>query len=90
MAHTITIEEVNKNKAEIDQIVLRTIRRYVDASSYSSELSESFIKDVQALMVYKYIIDSWEQGEFTNQEYTNYLNSVGYLTLINKIKSTNV
>lgn len=83
---TITIQQVNKDKEWSANRTYRLIKEYVDKSNYTRP-SDKYIKRVQVLVVYNSILQGWEQGDFTDQEYINYLTAKGYLNLIDKIRS---
>lgn len=83
---TITIEQVNKDKAWSANRTYSLIKEYVDMSKYTRPSAKQ-IKRVQVSVVYNEILQGWVQGDFTDQEYINYLTAKGYLNLIDKIRS---
>lgn len=83
---TITLEQVTKDKAWSADRTYSLIKEYVDMSNYTRPSAKQ-IKRVQASVVYNNILQGWEQGSFTDQEYINYLTAKGYLNLIDKIRS---
>ena len=83
---TITKEQVSKDKEWANDRTYRLIKEYVDMSKYTRP-SPKQIKRVQVSVVYNEILQGWVQGDFTDQEYINYLTAKGYLNLIDKIRS---
>lgn len=85
MAYTITDEEVLRNKQIIDKILQAQIKKYVHTMDTNPQVSKKYVNSIQQLCVYVKVIESWEQGRFTNQEYTNYIDSKDYLELVGKV-----
>ena len=85
MAYTITIDEVQNVRKEIIDKLTAMIKYYILRNDTSAKLNRSYIEPVQRLIVYKSMLEEWEQGKFTNQEYTNYMASNEYLNLVHKI-----
>ena len=77
---------MNKDKAWSANRTYSLIKEYVDMSKYTRPSAKQ-IKRVQVSVVYNEILQGWVQGDFTDQEYINYLTAKGYLNLIDKIRS---
>ena len=87
MAYTITIDEVQNVREEATDKLTVMIKNYILRNDICAKLNRSYIETVQRLIVYKSMLEGWEQGKFTNQEYTNYMSSNEYLNLVHKIKN---
>jgi len=83
---TISLTEVENDKQYANDRAYTLVREYVDKCNYTTP-SKRDVQKVQYFISLKSILDGWQQGSFTNEEYVNYLTSVGYLNLISKIRN---
>lgn len=87
MAYTITDEEVKANKELADKIVVNQIQKYIRNVDTKPRISKKYELSVRNLCVYYEVLKTWQQGKYTNHEYTNFMDSRDYLELIKKINS---
>ncbi len=83
---TITIEQVNRDKAYSLEKLQGKIKDYVTEANLR-QIPKRKRQTVQYLLVLNSILQDWEQGDFTDAEYINYLTGKGYLNLIEKIRN---
>lgn len=87
MVITITEQEVLANKENVDYIFLKVINEYIRNNKTNPKLSRDYITKIQALVVLVKVIETWEQGEFTDANYTNYIDLDGYLKVYKNIET---
>lgn len=83
---TITLDQVNIDKAFSSRKTYEIIRDYVDESNIR-QIPANILRRVQYMVTLNSILNSWQQGVFTDIEYINYLTAKGYLTLVDKIRT---
>lgn len=87
MAYTLTLEEINRNITYANAKAYDRIKEYVNKNNYANNISRKYINKLQEYLACRYVLLTWEQGNFTNQEYINYLTSLGYMKVVQKIKT---
>ena len=87
MAYTLTIQEVNTNKAWVNKKVYDRVVEYAKKERVGQDISKTYLSNLQLMIVLNSTLKTWEQGKFTDTEYINYLTNMGYLNLIHKLKS---
>jgi hypothetical protein len=63
------------------------VLKYVAISTYANNISQNFMDRLHEILAYNKVIQGWEQGNFTNEEYLNYLTGKGFMKVVNKVKA---
>ena len=71
MAYTLTITDVTTNKSFSKTKTYEAVLKYVNISTYANNISKDFMDRLHELLAYNRVLQSWEQGTFTNEEYLN-------------------
>jgi hypothetical protein len=87
MAYTLTIQEVNTIKNYCSTKTYEVVKKYVAISTYANNISQNFMDRLHEILAYNKVIQGWEQGNFTNEEYLNYLTGKGFMKVVNKVKA---
>lgn len=87
MAYTLTIQEVNTIKNYCSTKTYEMVLKYVAISTYANNISQNFMDRLHEILAYNKVIQGWEQGNFTNEEYLNYLTGKGFMKVVNKVKA---
>jgi hypothetical protein len=87
MAYTLTIADVTTIKAFCTKKTYESVQKYVSISTYANNISQKFVENLHEILACNKVIQGWEQGNFTNEEYLNYLTGKGFMKVVNKIKS---
>lgn len=83
---TITLDQVNIDKAFSSRKTYEMVRDYVDECNIRQTPANK-LRKVQYMITLNSVLSSWQQGSFTDIEYINYLTAKGYLTLVDKIRT---
>ena len=87
MAYTLTITDVTTNKTFSKAKTYEMVLKYVNVSTWANNISKDFMDRLHEILAYNRVLQSWEQGTFTNEEYLNYLTSKGFMKVVNKIRA---
>lgn len=83
MAQTLTIQEFEKLRADANRIGYKAAEKRRKLRTLGRNLDNSVVKD---LWLYTRALDTFQQGRFTSEEYTNYINSAQVRNIFANIK----
>lgn len=83
MAQTLTIQEFEALRQEANRIGYKAARKRCKLRKMGRKLDNDTVED---LWLYTRALDTFEQGKFTSEEYTNFINSAQVRNIFANVK----